>query len=396
MDIKSSEKGVTTTSGAKTTERRQEPAAALPPPAAATASSMGKPLPVQPDRAPAAKMESLRNADKAIGSAKSPSKAQITRQTRKLPNTMDNQSTLKQDPKDKLALTPEMAKPRGVDSPGNNSRMDRDIIPGGVGGLSRGNNTPPPASKKEEPLKSLEKKNAAQDFADSQLNEITSDHFFIREYAWGQDNNTSKPTSTTAWAKTVLWKPIQLIPSQGRVELPVHLPDTEGVYHFEVFGFDGTGRIGATAIEIPVKSVASVAKPLTLETRLRQSEARVNDVIQLECQIQNITSRVQPNIVVKIQIPQGLKLPDNFKQINAAIKASKPAGTVEPVHWNIKETELTLEIPELGSQQTFKILLDVVCQETGEHTARPSMAYLENQLKDAVTASPLSIRIKPR
>lgn len=395
-DIKSGEKGMTAKSGAIPAERRQEPAAALPAPGAAVDNPIVKSLPVQPDRAPAPKLESMRSASKEIESAKSPGKAQMTRQTKKMPTTSDHQSILLQDPKDKQAFAPGMAKPRGVDSLGEKSSMNRDLLPGGIGGLSRGNNTPPSVSKKDESLQSLEKKNGTQEFADSQMNEITSDHFFVRDYAWGQDSNTTKPGSTTVWAKTVLWKPFQIIPSQGRVELPVHLPDTEGVYHFEVFGFDGTGRIGATAIDIPVKAVASLAKPLTLETRLRQSEARVNDVIQLECHTQNTTSRVQPNIVVKIQIPQGLKLPDNFKQINAAIKASKPAGTVEPVRWNIKGTELTLEIPELGSQQTFKILLDLVCQETGEHTARPSMAYLENQMKDAVTASPLSIRIKPR
>lgn len=376
--------------GEKQAERRQAPSVAMPP-AAVPGKELEKAMAMKNDNLPSPQLSSMRSANKDTAPPQAPGKVQITRQNKKLPFAIDYHLTLEKGATGKLSIEPGNANAK--DSLAENLRVNRDIVPGGIGGFKQDKTVPPP-SRKEKSANTSDKKNEAQDFVDAQNNEAKAANFFVREYAWGQESLTRKPLAS--WTQTVFWKPFQMIPPQGRIELPVHLPENEGVYRFDVFGFDGAGRLGASTIDISVKATAGKAKPLTLETRIRQAEARINDVVQLECQLQNTTSRLQPNIIVKINLPAGLRLPENLKQINAAIKASKPTGTAEPVRWNMKGSELTLEIPELATEQSFRVVLDLVCQETGEFTAKPSKAYLENQIQDATDSSPLTIRIKQR
>ncbi len=213
--------------------------------------------------------------------------------------------------------------------------------------------------------------------------------FYLREYSWKAEAKPAGITQSTAtWSKTVYWHPLEIVPTGGRLELPIDLPPNEGVYHFEVFGHDGEGRLGAASIDIPAP-----LQSVSLQTRLSRNKAKVGDVIQLECQVQNLSTRRQPQVIAKVQLPEGTALPPSLKQLRFAAKAASSDDSTEPTRWSVQGHELTLIWAELAAGQRARLSIDLHCNKPTEATTGASKAYLENQETDAAVAPGLSLRI---
>lgn len=247
----------------------------------------------------------------------------------------------------------------------------------GGGGLSRGA-TPPPASKSTVTADELQ----------------TKQGFYLREYSWTPATQPGNMKPTTTWGQTVYWHPLKVVPSTGMLTLPIELPPMEGVYQFEVFGHDGQGRLGSAIIDIASPALAARPLPVALQTKLSSQQAKVGEVVQLECTVQNLTSRRQPQVVAKIAIPEGVKLPDNLKQLRQAVRASTAGDYVEPTRWYIQGKELTLIWSEIAAEQKVRLSIDLVCQQAGQYQAASSRAYFENQERDAAVAEGLHLTVK--
>ncbi|MFT3878349.1 MAG: hypothetical protein QM703_01660 [Gemmatales bacterium] len=213
--------------------------------------------------------------------------------------------------------------------------------------------------------------------------------FYLREYSWKAEAKPAGITLATAtWSKTVYWHPLEIVPTSGKLELPIELPPNEGVYHFEVYGHDGEGRLGAASIDIPAP-----VQSVSLHTKLSKARARVGDVIQLECEVQNLSTRRQPQVIAKIQLPEGTSLPPNLKQLRFAAKSSASDDSQEPTKYSIKGRELTLNWAEMAAGQRLKLSIDLICNKPVEATTSTSKAYLENQEADAAVVPGLSLKI---
>lgn len=213
--------------------------------------------------------------------------------------------------------------------------------------------------------------------------------FFVREYSWKAEAKPAALTQATAtWSKTVYWHPLMIIPATGKLELPIDLPPNEGVYHFEVYGHDGDGRLGSGSIDIPAP-----VQSVSLQTKLSRNQAKVGDVIQLDCQVQNLTSRRQPSVIAKIQLPEGTSLPPSLRQLRYAVKKAASDDSPEPTRWSVDGRELTLFWGDLASGQRVKLTIDLICNKVADATTGTSKAYLENQEADAAVVPGVSLRI---
>lgn len=213
--------------------------------------------------------------------------------------------------------------------------------------------------------------------------------FYLREYSWKAE---AKPAgislATATWSKTVYWHPLEIVPETGKLELLIDLPPNEGVYHFEVFGHDGEGRLGAASIDIPAP-----VQSVSLQTKLSKTRAKVGDVIQLECQVQNLSTRRQPKVIARVQLPEGTNLPPSMKQLRFAAKAAPSDDSPEPTLWSVDKRELTLIWAEMAAGQRAKLSIDLICNKPIETTTGTSKAFLENQEADAVVVPGLSLKI---
>ncbi|MFO0816143.1 MAG: hypothetical protein U0796_23235 [Gemmatales bacterium] len=218
--------------------------------------------------------------------------------------------------------------------------------------------------------------------------------FYVREFSWNEQSRPTGLTANSAWSKTIYWNPLAVIPSTGKLTIPLELPPFDGSYQFEVYGHDGQGRLGSSVLEIKSAPALPKPTPIALSTRLSRTEAKVGEVVQLDCLIENQTPRRQPNIIVKLHIPEGLKLPENLKQLRQTIRSTTASDYVEPTRWFVQNRELTLIWSELPSEKKVTLSVDLYCNKAGEYQASQSRAYLENQERDATIIPGLRITIR--
>ncbi|HQR07672.1 MAG TPA: hypothetical protein PLN21_12665 [Gemmatales bacterium] len=257
----------------------------------------------------------------------------------------------------------------------------------GGGGLEKSTSSASASDKtSKDSVKETFKKNDAEKFdEDARL----QNSFHLREYSWKAEAKPVGITQATAvWSKTVYWHPLELVPGSGKLELPIDLPPNEGVYHFEVFGHDGEGRLGAASIDVPAP-----VQSVSLQTKLSKNKAKVGDVIQLECQVQNLSTRRQPQIIARVQLPEGTNLPPSLKQLRFAAKAAPSDDSAEPTRWSVQGRELTLIWAEMAAGQRAKLSIDLICNKPAETTTGMSKAFLENQESDAAVVPGLSLKI---
>jgi hypothetical protein len=254
----------------------------------------------------------------------------------------------------------------------------------GTGASPAGSGSPAHTGMKDSDV--LKKKSEADASFDK---ERQQNGFLMREYSWKADAKPAALTQSAAtWSKTVYWHPLEVVKEGGKLELPINLPPNEGVYHFEIFGHDGHGRLGAGSIDIPAPM-----QPVSLKTKLSKPQAKVGDVVQLECQVQNQTSRRQPQVIAKVQLPEGTNLPPSLRQLRSAAKTAISDDSPDPTRWYVQGRELTLIWAELAAGQRVKLSIDLICSKPAEATTGTSKAYLENQETDAMVVPGLSLRI---
>jgi hypothetical protein len=220
--------------------------------------------------------------------------------------------------------------------------------------------------------------------------------FYARVYSWGLGQ---KPLALSkakpAWSQTVYWNPLVVTPSSGKLIIPIDLPADASVYQFDVFGHDGAGRLGAKSIDIKSPSLSQSQKPIHLKTELSHGKARIGDVVQLKCRLENRSTRKQPEVIARLILPEGLSLPQNLNQLKRAIRTTAGGAYQDPVRFDIKGQELKLTWSELATEQELNFAIELICQKEGRHEARPSLAYLLNQQHDASQSPGLLIEITP-
>jgi anti-sigma factor RsiW len=218
--------------------------------------------------------------------------------------------------------------------------------------------------------------------------------YYLREYSWKQQARPAGIVPSTTWSQTVYWQPLAVVPSTGKLTIPVELPPGDGSYQFEVFGHDGQGRLGATSLEVKAPQPPPRPTPISLSTKLNRTEAKVGEVVQLNCLVENQTSRTQPNIIVKLQLPEGLRLPENLRQLRQAVRSTTAGDYVEPTRWYVQDRELILMWSELPIEKKVTLTIDLLCNKPGDYQASDSRAYLQNQERDACISPGLRISIK--
>ncbi len=274
---------------------------------------------------------------------------------------------------------------------------------GGRGGMGGGAGSMPPAaatpgSSKTDASASGKLEKAIAPPAPVALGKkLDSEHyFFARQYAWSAD---ARPASIAAarlvWSQTVYWNPLLVVPSSGKYSIPIELPADASIYQFDVFGHDGTGRLGARSIDIKSPELSQSQEPLRLKTKLSHRVARQGDVVQLQCSLENSTSRRQPQAIVRLNIPDGLKLPENMKQLRRAIRSSTLEDVQEPTSFSVNGRELRLVWAELATEQQLDFSIELVCSKTGKYQSNPSQAYFENLQQFASQTPRLEIDINP-
>ncbi len=224
----------------------------------------------------------------------------------------------------------------------------------------------------------------------------TEDFYQRRVYAWSpSDRPAAFDALKPGWTQTIYWNPMLVLPSTGNYSIPIELPADASVYQFDVFGHDGNGRLGARSIDINSPALSKQQEPVQLKTKLSHVLAKLGDVVQLQCNIENCTTRKQPEVVVKLNIPEGLKLPESMKQLKRAIRTPTGENYQEPTRFHIKGRELNLIWSELDTEQQFNFTIELVCNKVGKFHSNPSLAYLENQFRDACHAPGLQIEVQP-
>lgn len=265
----------------------------------------------------------------------------------------------------------------GAGFKGNSDNLERSGQP----------STTPGATK--ETAEELRKRTDPRDMLHEEIK--AANLFYVRDYAWKADARPGAAAlPTVSWSKTIYWHPLQVVPSSGKLELPIELPSPDGAYQFEVFGHDGQGRLGAASIE-----VKATRSPVSMQLKLSTPEARVGDTVRLECQVQNVSSRRQAQVCAKILLPEGVNLSANFKQLRYAVKKANSTEALEPTTWYVQDRELTLIWAELNTEQKVRLNIELTCVKAGNFTGIPSRAYLENQEQDAMLVPGLNIKIRP-
>jgi len=224
-----------------------------------------------------------------------------------------------------------------------------------------------------------------------QLSELPRNAFVAREYNWHAPRLADgiKP----AWGQTLYWHPLKVVP-HGEVSIPIEVPPGDATYRFDVFGHDGQGRLGAATLE--VRTPLPNPRPLAITTRLSTTEAVRGDVIHLVIEVRNQTGQRQPAAEAVIPLPPGLTMPANVKQLRSSTTGPGYDTPFEPTRWTLARNELTLSWNELAAGQAVRVVVDLVCSQSGTLTAdKPASAYFVNQKNEASEATRLQIRIVP-
>jgi hypothetical protein len=284
-----------------------------------------------------------------------------------------------------------------INDTGTPRKVDTNTMPGGpggdastakdkAGGGGRGAGTNLPPSKMVVPPAPA-----------AIVKEVSNEDYYRRRvYAWSPgDRPAVFDAAKPAWSQTVYWNPMLVLPATGKYSIPIELPADASVYQFDVFGHDGNGRLGARSIDINSPALSKQQEPIQLKTRLSHALARLGDVVQLQCNLENCTTRKQPDVVVKLNIPEGLKLPDSMKQLKRAIRTPTGENYQEPTRFHIKGRELHLIWSELDTEQQLNFTIELLCNKAGKFHASPSLAYLGNQLSDACQVPGLQIEVQP-
>ncbi|HMO35826.1 MAG TPA: hypothetical protein PKA06_07280, partial [Gemmatales bacterium] len=277
-----------------------------------------------------------------------------------------------------------MAKTESLPAPGRSTTLSERGEVASPPAMSRGG-----AATPERSVTSRDKDILELD-ADSERETV----FYYREYSWNRTHPPASLAPKTAWSQTIYWNPLATVPASGKLVIPLELPtDAASLYQFDVFGHDGQGRLGTASVDIRPTALTEQKLPLSLKTVLSHTEARVGDVVQLQCVLENRTSRRQPNIVLHLQLPEGLKLPENMKQLRQMLRTNASDNYQEPARFTRSPQGLHFHWSELPTEQPMVITLDLVCEKAGNFRALPSRAYLENQQQDTCQSPGLEIEV---
>jgi len=190
-------------------------------------------------------------------------------------------------------------------------------------------------------------------------------------------------------------------PAGARDTLVVEVPQAEtllkpgdNTLRVEITGKDNHFPHTLSFTYRTAQPLSKAAVPVTLHTRLANSELREGQSVRLDVQVRNTSGKDQGMAVAVVGLPGGLSLPENLEQLRNYCRVPDK-GRPQLGAFEVQGRELILYWRDLAKDQVINLPIDLIARIPGSYRGPASRAYLYYNADDKHWVEPLKVSIVP-